>query len=169
MKDELKQLVKEYFEQNNYGTAYPIYFTIRDVEYIPCYHFEDGERYVLVQDGSISHVAGSIKKLFEQLIADKDEYEFEGLEDADLEDNLFTEYDCKKFVEDNSDYVSGIFVQEAKWLSKGVFLFESEAEQHLKNNKHHYSDEAYVYCSHAWRASKTEKLLNLLEDECYDE
>ena len=39
-----------------------------------------------------------------------------------------------------------------------------EAEQHLKSNAHHYSKQAHVYCKHAWRAPKTEKLLMLLKD-----
>lgn len=45
-----------------------------------------------------------------------------------------------------------------------MFLFAEEAEQHLKANHYHYSSEAHTYGNHAWRAPKTEALLEGLKE-----
>lgn len=47
-------------------------------------------------------------------------------------------------------------------VRKGIFLTESDAEEHLKNNKHHYSAKAHTYVCHAWRAPKLAAFLEAL-------
>lgn len=162
MNNELKQLAKEYFEQDNYGTRYPIYFVIRDVEYIPSLYFEEGDRFQMVWDVEATHSSDTIEGLFKELVKDKHKYDFKGLDNIDFEYEV-DEYDCEAFAREN-ELCYGIFAEKQTWKSKNMFLFKDEAEQHLKSNAHHYSKQAHVYCKHAWRVPKTEKLLMLLKE-----
>lgn len=45
------------------------------------------------------------------------------------------------------------------WKASGMFLTESDAENHLKANQHHYSSEAHTYIEHAWRAPELKEFL----------
>lgn len=159
MKDELKQLAKEYFEQDNYGTRYPIYFVIRDVEYVSSYHFEDGDRFIAIYDYEIIESESSLPKLLSKL---KDhEYDFNFPEYFDFE--ATSDYWLSDLSQANEGLLD-IYSETEKWKEHNMFLFKDEAEQHLKDNAHHYSKEAHVYCKHSWRAPKTEKLLMLLKE-----
>lgn len=42
------------------------------------------------------------------------------------------------------------------------FLTKREAENHLQENKHHYTDEVHPYLMTAWRSPEFEKLLGIL-------
>ena len=55
-------------------------------------------------------------------------------------------------------------VQEV-YEKKGMFLTEEDAENHLKNNQHHYSDDAYTYVNHAWRAPQLTVFFKALFEE----
>lgn len=44
----------------------------------------------------------------------------------------------------------------------GMFLTESDAEEHLKKNYYHYSSKAHTYAFHIWRAPKLEAFLAAL-------
>ena len=67
--------IKEYFEQDNFGTAYPIYFVIRDVEWVSSYHRTEGDRFVFVFDTDVVETANTLTALFKKIKADVD-YEF---------------------------------------------------------------------------------------------
>ena len=51
------------------------------------------------------------------------------------------------------------------WENKGMFLTEEDAEDHLKKNHYHYSDNAHTYVSHAWRAPRLNEFFMALFDE----
>ena len=160
--ETIKDLITEYLEQNNRSTAYPVFYTIRDVKYEPSYYIDDGDRFVLIWDTEPLYTAGTTEELFKQIIADKDEYGFKIPDDLDLE-NIY-QHDCEQFDQIN-DYSHGIYSEREVWEKKGMFLFEKEAEQHLKTNAHHYSKKAHTYANHSWRAPKTERLFKLLAEQ----
>lgn len=76
-----------------------------------------------------------------------------------LENDYITEADCEEFCQMNK-YAQGIFAEKKSYVYKQMFLLKSEAENHLKNNRHHYSGEAFVFCNHAWRSPVQEKAFN---------
>ena len=43
-----------------------------------------------------------------------------------------------------------------------MFLTETDANDHLRRNKHHYSKDAATYVEHAWRAPELEQFLKAL-------
>lgn len=43
-----------------------------------------------------------------------------------------------------------------------MFLTQKDAEEHLRSNYYHYSDDAHTYAMTAWRSPRVEKLLNIL-------
>lgn len=157
---KLDKLAKEYWEQDNCGTAYPVFWQIQDINWVASYHFSDGDRYTLVYDGETYLVADTLQELFEKIKKDEDDI---GFEMPEMSYDYICESDCDEFVELN-EYVSGIFAQEQEYVLKGMFLFMQEAKDHLKANHYHYSSKARVYCSHAWRAPKTEQLLRLIKE-----
>lgn len=53
----------------------------------------------------------------------------------------------KEFVDDGVDYELKPYIVE-----NSLFLTESDAENHLKQNSYHYSKEAHTYVMHACRA-----------------
>lgn len=64
---------------------------------------------------------------------------------------------CKKM--DYSDIETQQAIAEAqeygikdRWVNRGMFLTEDDAESHLKLNHYHYSPDAHSYVEHAWRA-----------------
>ena len=43
-----------------------------------------------------------------------------------------------------------------------MFLTQKDAEEHLRSNYYHYSDDAHTYAMTAWRSPRVEKLINIL-------
>lgn len=152
---DIDEFIKEYFEQDNCGTAYPIYFTIRDVEWIPSYWPEEGDRFTYVKDGEISESADSLSGLLLKLKANED-YEWHDL----ISTTFSSSFDADYFTEKNGGH---IFAEKKSWKEQNMFLLKSEAHEHLKANAHHYSDEAHVFCHHAWRAPRQEKFFEALK------
>jgi len=80
----------------------------------------------------------SVVKLFynDEEYDDKDDIKMHVSPDEYFEDFIEYRYFCKE------------------WNSRGMFLTKSDAENHLEANRHHYSSDAHVFVSHAWRAPK---------------
>ena len=49
--------------------------------------------------------------------------------------------------------------EEMRWEEHGMFLTETDAEQNLKDNGHHYSKDAHTYVKHAYRAPELKAFL----------
>jgi hypothetical protein len=47
-----------------------------------------------------------------------------------------------------------------RWEEHGMFLTETDAEEHLRRNHYHYSKDAHTYVKHAWRAPELESFFN---------
>ena len=152
----MEEFIKEYFDQDNACTAYPIYFQIQDIEWVSSYHFEDGERYSFVYDGEIVAQEETLEELFKEIRESCHDCELDF--SSVLDENWISEATCQAFCEDN-DYCNGIFAEKKHYKYCQMFLLKSEAESHLKDNHYHYSKEAKVYCQHAWRAPRQEKFL----------
>lgn len=154
----MKEFIKEYFKQDNCGTAYPIYFVIRDVVWVAGHHYCDADRYIAVYDTDIIAEASSETELAQELINDPNN----DFLPKDFDVN-FPDWDSVSEIV--NEYASfAVFGEKKEWKNIGMFLLKREAEKHLRVNYYHYTKEAHVYCEHAWRAPDTEKFLNNLKE-----
>lgn len=157
-----KEFMDRYFSQDNRGTAFPIYFSIRDFEYIASYQGDDADRYAcFCQDNAeIITTADDLVDLVKNL--KKIGYDVDFYDD-DIQ--FLNQNDIEKGLKDHGYENCIVFGQRRQPVFKGMFLFEDEAENHLKKNAHHYSDEARTYCHHAWRAPETQAFFELFKDD----
>jgi hypothetical protein len=145
----------DYYTQENCGTAFPIYFTIRDTEYVPSYNFCDGDRFKFIDDYECVATASNLEELFLDLKENhSDDYIFPN----DIDEDYLDESDFSK-IKSNSGSECYVLAESKNYIHKNMFLFQEEAIEHLKNNHYHYCDDAVVYCHHSWRAPKTEGFL----------
>ena len=49
-----------------------------------------------------------------------------------------------------------------RWVHKGLFFTEEDANNHLTSNHYHYSEGAHTYVCYAWRAPKLQGFLKAL-------
>ena len=155
--------IKEYYEQDNCGTAYPIYFVIRDIKWIPSYWATQGDKFLLIYDGESLYEADTLTELFEKIKNDAENFDYDLDFPEDFDFNHPDQFEIDNFTENNK-YVTGIFAQTKEYENKNMFLLKSEAEEHLKLNHYHYSKDAFVYCEHAWRAPRQEKFFQELKE-----
>lgn len=161
----MQEFIKEYFEQDNCGTAYPIYFVIRDMDWQASYHFEDGDRFVFIYDTHTHSTGNGLEELFREIQKD-DEIQFPEDFDFDwLDEDSIEEIDKAN----GGHGFMAVYSEKRHWKESNMFLLKSEADEHLKANHYHYSKEAHVYCKHAWRAPKTEAFLNSLKETKNDQ
>ena len=137
----IKDFLTQMATQSNRGTADIFYYVIRD------------KTRRLTKDG-----CGEITVYAD---AQDDYREFESKEDfakqsrEDDEDITDDEIDTAW---DNLEELSFTTVYE----EKGLFLTETDAEDHLRQNRHHYSYDAYTYVKHAWRAPELKNFFKAL-------
>lgn len=55
------------------------------------------------------------------------------------------------------------YVNKSKIYENTMFLTQKDAEDHLKANYYHYSEDAHTYAMTAWRSNRVEKLINILQ------
>ncbi len=128
----IKDFLTEYKTQYRRGNAMPVYYTIMD--YYTCFVQDRcGEPY-LYEDGEfLNYERYSVKH-----------------------DLSITEEDFM----DLPDVVYGY--TEERSYQRGMFLTESDAEEHLQKNYYHYSPNAHTYVETAFRAPKLEAFLAAL-------
>ena len=162
----MEEFIKEYFEQDNCGTAYPIYFVIRDLDWQPCYHFEDADRYICIYDTEEIAQGKNLKELFSSIEKEHPDLPFPVSWDKnELDEWGYSESEAEQFAEKYSDCGCYILGQKKCYTENNMFLLKSEASDHLKANYYHYSNEAIVYCKHAWRAPRQDKFFEELKSD----
>lgn len=157
--NELKELAHEIKTQDNRATA-NVFFQIRDKERIPAF---DGA-------GDFSAFYNDDSGLELETLEEKKEsiYEYltESLEksskDAETQISEMSESDIDDFLKLAMNFE--IFEYSYKHVYKCAFLTEKEAKRHLKANKHHYSEDAIVYGSSAWRNYDIQEIRSFLKE-----
>lgn len=126
-KDRIKAFLTKMATQDNRGTAAPIFYVIRTEVNKPAPSDNCDSVQYRFRDETYVKKSDIIDLLHE-----------EGLSPREIASKL-------------SDEVEEYGIKK-EWESRGMFLTETDAESHLKNNKHHYSPNAHTYVEHAWRA-----------------
>jgi hypothetical protein len=156
--DELKlakELAIRLKTQDNRGTTIPICFLLQDVEEKRA--FDKGE-FVLFSDD------------FGEIWRGKDEddiiKQISAVREQDLNfEESEAEFNNKiaEIEEEVRDEVEGnCYEMNHEFVTKGIFLTEAAANNHLKLNKHHYSDKARIYVGHFWRDPEMELVYKIL-------
>lgn len=137
-----EQIIKEFLTkmatQDNRGTAFPIYYVIRTENEVhaPLENCDYTRWYYI--DSSYE----SLDELKEQ-----------------MRQWDYSEEEIKKSIREACEY--GV---KKVWEKRGMFLTETDAEQHLKLNHYHYSSNAHTYVEHAWRAPELTGFFHALFD-----
>lgn len=146
--------------QDNRSTALPICFLLQDVEEKRAFY--QGE-FVLFRDDCGKEWRGEDEDdIIRQILASRREDIDCEIDDYDKAvDDLFDE--IKEEVEGNCYEINHEFV------TKRIFLTLEAANNHLKANRHHYSDKARIYVDHCWRDPEMELVYKILTSFMYAE
>lgn len=161
----LMEFQKELNTQDNYGQADPKYWVIKDYDKvygsdlnnpdgIAIYDADDGSE---IYEGNIPTfgISEIIAEIMETL--EKDEYELS----IDEKENIENSYDSDSLISALEE--AGFSVCEYQTVPKesNFFFTQKAAQEHLKMNDYHYSNEAHSYAHTVWR-SKEERLWDIL-------
>lgn len=136
MSDEkmyIENFLKQIATQSNRGTAAPYFYVIR----------------------SQIEVSAPTENCDKVMFYDRDS--FEGYSDKEafvkeLEEDGLSEFEIQSRLSNLDEY--GV---NYTWKESGMFLTETDANDHLKINHYHYSANAHTYVKHCWRAPEMEK------------
>ena len=132
----IKTFLQKMVDQDNRATAFPFFYVIRTEVKDPAPLDNCDETMWYVQDSSYS----SLDELKQS-----------------LKDNGYGKEDVEYIIKEAVEY--GI---KKRWEKRGMFLTETDAENHLKLNHYHYSSNAHTYVEHAWRAPELSEFFNSL-------
>ena len=151
-----KELAIRLKTQDNSATALPICFLLQDVEERRA--FDSCGEFVLFTDTNDREWRGhSEKDIKRQILAERmdeiEECEFEAFckKEAQLEEEIALEI-----------ITGNCYEMEYEFVTKRIFLTEEAANNHLKANRHHYSDKARIYVDHFWRDPEMELVYKIL-------
>lgn len=188
-KEDLEFLIalqKEMNTQDNVGQADPRYWVIKGSEKLYNVGREDGielgysDGYDTVADG-LDEIAEFIKEnLLEEIngcCGDDFSISVEDLpfdnhlvvehtEDGEMRsDTLDTAQEINDWLEERGcdEYQAFPYMILPKIYEDTMFLTQKAAEEHLKANSHHYSEDAHTYAMTSWRNPETEKLWKILQ------
>lgn len=128
----IKDFLAEYKTQYRRGNAMPVYYTIMD--YYTCFVQDRCGEPHLYEDGKMLNYADYCKE--NGYLLSEDEF-------SELPDVVYG------YTEERS-------------YQRGMFLTESDAEEHLQKNYYHYSPKAHTFVETAFRALKLEAFLKAL-------
>jgi hypothetical protein len=146
--------------QDNRCTALPICFLLQDVEDRRA--FDEGEFVLFIADNDDREWRGEDEDdIIRQILASRRE---------DIEECEIDDYD--KAVDDLSDEIKdevrgNCYEMNHEFVTKRIFLTEEAANNHLKANRHHYSDKARIYVDHFWRDPEMELVYKILTSFMY--
>ena len=165
----LKKLQEEMNTQDHVGQADPRYWVIRDYDKVYGDNLNNPDGITIYDSASCNtlieveyqycRIDEVIKEILKQLREDNYELNEETIE------NIKLAYDFSSLVEylkEIEEYEFTIMEYQEIPVDKGMFFTHDAAENHLKNNVHHYCDHAHTYAHTAWR-SKEEKLWSILQ------
>lgn len=152
----LKELAHELKIQDRRGTSKPVIYNILDINIRWDNDYFDGFDTVRVYDNE-----GNCLETLDEM---KD-YIIENLEEMGLEEEKETikSYGIDEIIEIYKAAKYHVSFGHYERELKNAFLTMKSAEEHLKENSHHYHEKAHVYVSYGWRNPELEKLLNIIE------
>lgn len=157
----LKDLQKEMNTQNTVGQADPRYWVIRNYEKVYGESLCNADGIAIYDDYNgilvleTDYPCFGTDSVIEKILNEFKEQEYEL--DEDTIENLKLSYDMRSLVDalnDIEEYNFRVCEYEEIPKDEGMFLTHEAAVQHLKQNEHHYSENAHTYAKTAWRSSE---------------
>lgn len=148
-------LQKEMNTQDNLGQADPRYWVIKGSEKL--YHVEDEEDGIELYDtDGCGTVADGLDEILEFI---KEEL----FGDADI-NRLDTADEIEEWLDERGydEYKAIPYKIVPKIYENTMFLTQKAAEEHLRANDYHYSEDAHTYAMTAWRSPEVERLWKIL-------
>lgn len=176
----LKELQEELNTQDTVCQANPRFWVIKGTEKI--YHIEDdSDGFEFYDEDGCSVVADSLEEFVEYLKENDDSMNYSYNKSRCSGEQIIAEWvdeygdeNCivaeSKYEIENLIDMAGVgdirvvsYVNKSKIYQDTMFLTQKDAEDHLKANYYHYSDDAHTYAMTAWRSNRVEKLINILQ------
>lgn len=173
----LRGLQKELNTQDNLGQADPRFWVIEGTKRT----FSYGDNCCIVDDdGDI--LLDSMEEVYDYIIDNLGDindnanvkFKVELVDDEFLiTDETGTEYTEYRDLEGICDFLNDhlcdgyrieYYALEPIIYENRMFLTQKDAENHLRLNHYHYSDDAHTYAMTAWRSPEVEKLIKILRE-----
>lgn len=188
----LRDLQKELNIQDILGQANPRFWVIKGTEKL--YHVDDADGYELYDPECCDILADSTEGIcnyinenllddinsnrldgkeftvtFEHGILGNDKIVLKWLDGGSEDDELIEELEdlqeIKGWLENQGyDYQIISYKIVPKIYENTMFLTQIDAENHLRANHYHYSEDAHTYAMTAWRDPRMDKLVNILQE-----
>jgi hypothetical protein len=192
----LRDLQKELNTQDILGQANPRFWVIKGTEKI--YHVEESDGYELYDPECCDILADSTEGICnyinENLLDDINSNRLDGeefaltfepgilgnekivvkwLDGGSEDDEMIEELDnlqeINNWLENQGlDYQIISYKIVPKIYENTMFLTQIDAENHLRENYYHYSDDAHTYAMTAWRNPRMDKLISILQEVEWD-
>ena len=169
-KDEyefFKDLANKLKTQDTRGTNKPVFYQIADYE--TKWDRDDTDDFdevrVYLEDGDVLESVEELRKYIINNLEMFDNTTFYINSEKDRKDFIkdIEEASLYKLVDIYNENSFNITFGHRNRILKGAYLTEEAAKNHLKENAHHYSEGAKIYCSCAWRNQEIEKLNKIIE------
>lgn len=142
--------LKKISSQDNRSTAAPYFYVIRTKVEIAAHDgCGDFTKYYDPEDPEDHY-----DSIEDYITAQKEAHEYDDMIEDDKE-----AFDDKM---DSAEYNLTSYDIAYDWVEKGMFLTETDAKDHLKNNHYHYSKDANTYMKHCWRAPEMKQFFTAM-------
>jgi len=188
----LREFQKELNTQDTLGQANPRFWVIKGTEKM--YHVDEADGYELYDteccDVLASTTEGICDYINENLLDEINENRLNGekftvafenglfgsdkiivkwldggSEDDEMIEELESMDEIKEWLSDQGyDYEVISYKIVEKIYEDTMFLTQIDAENHLRSNYYHYSDDAHTYAMTAWRSPRVERLVKMLQE-----
>lgn len=169
----LKELQKEMNTQDNCRQADPRYWVIRDFDkvYGEKLNNPDGFTVYNSDDGNdvceIEYRIFGSSKMADEILKELEEQGYE-LSEEDRQ-TIYDTWDLDSLIEALEELDFSVMQYEIVPMYSGMFLTQKAAEEHLRANYYHYSDNATTYAMTAWRSREADVLYKILRSVDFEQ
>lgn len=169
----LKELQKEMNTQDNLGQADPRYWVIRDFSKVYGEKLNNPDGFTVFDSDGGNEVCEIEYRIFRTSeMADEilkelkaQEYELSNEDKEKIEDA----YDFDSLIEALKELEFSVMQYEIVPKYSGMFLTQKAAEEHLRKNYYHYTDNATTYAMTAWRSQEADMLYKILHSVDFEQ
>lgn len=169
----LKELQKEMNTQDNLGQADPRYWVIRDFSKVYGERLNNPDGFTVFDsdDGSevceIEYRMFGTSEMVDEILKEFEEKEYE-LSEEDRQ-RIYDTWDLDSLIEVLVELDFSVAQYEIVPKYSGMFLTQKAAEEHLRANYYHYSDNATTYAMTAWRSKEADMLYKILHSVDFEQ
>lgn len=165
----LADLQQKLLTQSNDGNASPVFWVIRDYEWV---FAPEGycDRTIIADNEGNTYTEDEIGDLIETVLPEMVIYtDFDYKDRDELAEVLQTDDigEVFEFIDRNltdHDYTLHNEIKKEVIKENSFFVTKEEAQKHIELNYYHYSNEVHTYAMTAWRSPQVEELWKVLRE-----